>query len=345
MEPQPEPDPARVRDVVGPAAQHREVAGDQPVARDRLLRGRVQLEVGRVDQHGGGGEGVQLAELLGGEAGLRGAAAAEHGDPLHRGPGQRVQDVLRHVGGGQLARGAGQHPGDVQRDVSHADDDDVPGPADGVLHERAVGVGVPAVPGHDLGGRQAAGQVLALDAQPAVTGRAVGVDDGVHVPAQLGQGEVLADLDVADEAHPLVVQRVVQGVAQRAHLGVVGGDAVAHQPERRGQPVDQVDGDRDVVLPGQCVGGVDARRTGADDGDPQWTCAPLRVRHTSYGGPAAPVCTSSHARGGVDPSTSGRRIHSAQRAWQVGHQKRLRPTMTSVRTSVPQIRQGSPVRR
>ena len=55
----------------------------------------------------------------------------------------------------------------------------------------------------------------------------------------------------------------------RPHLRVVGGDAVPDQAERRGQPVDQVDGDRDVVLPGQRVGGVDAGRAGADDGDPQ----------------------------------------------------------------------------
>ena len=78
-----------------------------------------------------------------------------------------------------------------------------------------------------------------------------------------------ADLDVADEPHQRVVEGAVQGVADGPHLRVVGGDAVPDQPERRRQPVDQVDGDRDVVLPGERVGGVDARRAGADDGDPQ----------------------------------------------------------------------------
>ena len=61
----------------------------------------------------------------------------------------------------------------------------------------------------------------------------------------------------------------MQGVADRPHLRVVGRDAVPDQAERRGQPVDQVDGHRDVVLAGQRVGGVDARRAGADDGDPE----------------------------------------------------------------------------
>ena len=128
---------------------------------------------------------------------------------------------------------------------------------------------MPGVPGDQLGGGQAAGQVLALDAQVAVEGGAVGVDDGVDVPAQLLQRDVRADLDVADEADQRVVEGAVQGVADGPHLRVVGRDAVPDQPERRRQPVDQVDGHRDVVLAGEGVGGVDARRAGADDGDPE----------------------------------------------------------------------------
>ena len=61
----------------------------------------------------------------------------------------------------------------------------------------------------------------------------------------------------------------MQGVADRPHLRVVGRDAVPDQAERRGQPVDQVDGHRDVVLAGERLGGVDAGRAGADDGHPQ----------------------------------------------------------------------------
>ena len=61
----------------------------------------------------------------------------------------------------------------------------------------------------------------------------------------------------------------MQGLAEAAHLRVVGRDAVPDQAERGGQPVDEVDGDRDVVLTGQRVGGVDARRPGTDDGDAQ----------------------------------------------------------------------------
>ena len=50
----------------------------------------------------------------------------------------------------------------------------------------------------------------------------------------------------------------------------------------------------------------------------------------------------------VDPRShlsfddAGRR---ASYTWQVGHQKRLRPSMTSVRMGVPHTRHGSPARR
>ncbi len=248
--------------VVGPVPQRGQVAGD---------RAHLGLLVQPVGVHHGHGRGEvpELPQLLGGEGGLGRAAAAQQGDPLDGGGGQDVEHVLGDVGGLELGGGAGQHPGDVQRDVADPDDHDVPGPRQRRLHPRAVGVGVPGVPGHQVGGGQAAGQVLALDAQPAGPGGAVGEDDGVGVRAQVGHRQVAADLHVADEPHARVVQGVPQRVGQRPHLQVVGGDAVPHQPERRGQPVQQVDHHRDVVLGRQRLGGVDARRTGTHDGHPQ----------------------------------------------------------------------------
>ena len=239
-----------------------------------LLGGRVELQVGGVDQHGRAVQLAELAQLLGGEGGLRRAAPAEHGDLLDRGGGERVEHVLRHVGRLELGGRPGQHPGDVERDVADA-------------RRRRPTARRPApprpAPGRRRGGRvyQATRSVAARlpgrssPSMPevAVEGGAVGVDDGVDVPAQLLQRDVPADLDVADEAHQRVVEGAVQGVADGPHLRVVGRDAVPDQAERRGQPVDQVDGDRDVVLPGQRVGGVDAGRPGADDGHPQRTAA------------------------------------------------------------------------
>jgi hypothetical protein len=128
---------------------------------------------------------------------------------------------------------------------------------------------VTAVPGDQVGGGQGAGQLLAGDAEVPVDRRAVRVDHGVDVPAQLVQADVDADVDVADEADAGLVQRAVQRVPDGAHLGVVRGDAVPDQAERGGQPVDQVDRHGDVGLPGERVGGVDAGRAGADHRDAQ----------------------------------------------------------------------------
>ena len=183
-EAQAQPGTARLGHVVGPAAQHGEIAGDVAVGRRRSSAARVELEVGCVDQHRRAVQLAELAQFLGGERACAGPAPAQHGDLLDRRRGEDVQHVLGHVGRLELGRRPGEHPGDVQRDVADADDHDRPDAGQGRLHPGPVGVGVPGVPGDQLGGGQAAGQVLAVDPQVAVEGGAVGVDDGVDVPAQ-----------------------------------------------------------------------------------------------------------------------------------------------------------------
>src|SRR4051794_15463247 len=74
-----------------------------------------------------------------------------------------------------------------------------------------------------------------------------------------------------------MVQGVVQRRPQGPHLLVVGCDAVTHQSERRGQPVQQVDRHRHLVLLAQRVGDVDARGSGAHDSHPQRPCPGGRV--------------------------------------------------------------------
>jgi hypothetical protein len=76
--------------------------------------------------------------------------------------------VLRHVGGLELSRSAGEDPGDVEGDVADPHDDDRPHPRQRRLDLRAVGVGMAGVPGDQVGGREAAGELLALDPQAAV---------------------------------------------------------------------------------------------------------------------------------------------------------------------------------
>ena len=151
-------------------------------------------------------------------------------------------------------------------------------------------VGVPAVPGDELGRRDAAGQVLAGDVETLVAAGAERVDHRVHAAPQLVGGQVLADRHVAVEPHAGLLQRPLQGVADRADRRVVGRDAVADQPERHRQPVQHGHVDRHVALLGEGLGGVDAGRSGADDrhhegwrivgrGSGQWRGACSVVRH------------------------------------------------------------------
>jgi hypothetical protein len=86
--------------------------------------------------------------------------------------------VVGDVGTGELVRGLGQDPGDVDRHVPDADHHC------GVAVERRVEVdvvGVAVVPGHEVGGREAAREVLARDAEAPIAGRPVGEHDGVVV--------------------------------------------------------------------------------------------------------------------------------------------------------------------
>src|SRR5690606_22992229 len=128
-------------------------------------------------------------------------------------------------------------------------------------------------------GRQAAGQVLARDAQAPVSGRAHGVDGGVVVPRQVGGGEVPAELDVAEVAQARVAEGALVEARDRLQLLVVGRHAEAHQAVRRGQAVEQVDGD--VLTPlEERLGGVEASGAGTDDGDAQRRAHGGGVFHT-----------------------------------------------------------------
>ena len=139
-------------------------------------------------------------------------------------------------------------------------------------------VGMSAVPGHQLRGRDAAGQVLSGDLHPAVAAGTVGVDDGVDDLPQLGDGQVATNGHVTEEPDSGLLQGSLEGVADGADGVMVRCHPVADQPERDGQPVDHRHLHRYVVLLAESLGRVDARRAGADDGDHQ-RCAVHRALH------------------------------------------------------------------
>ena len=164
----------------GVVAQDLEVAVAGAVRRGGQARLELggQLEVGGVDDHVNAWQLAELLELLVGEGGLGGPAPAQHVDLTDAALGQLREGVLGDVGGRQQLCRAGQDAGEVHRHVAVSDHGGALGrQVEAEVAEVRVGV----VPAHELGGRVAAGQMLAGDAHAPVRARADGVDDRVVV--------------------------------------------------------------------------------------------------------------------------------------------------------------------
>ena len=216
----------RRRLAVGELAQQRDVLarGERALLLEPLSGNRVELHLVASDDDVDPVEAAEVAQLGAGEGRLRRAAAAEHDDLLDLALAQRLERVVGDVGALELGDRQREDAGDVGGDVAVADDHRAP--ARQVELEVAV-VGVAVVPGHELGGGPAPGQLLAGDAERLVGLRAGRVDDGGVVAHELGVREVDADVDVAEEAHAARERLPVEGVLQALDLLVVGGNAAA----------------------------------------------------------------------------------------------------------------------
>ena len=180
----------------------------------------------------------ELLDLGVGEGGLDRAAAAEDDDLADLLAVEQLDRVVGGVGLAQLVVGEGEHPGDVHRHVAVAD------------HHRALAgevelvvgvVGVGVVPADEGGGGVAAGQVLAGDAELAVGLAADREDDRVVEPLEVLDLDVVADLDVAEEAEALAGGGFFVDPDHRLDLRVVGGDAAADEAEGGREAVEEVD--------------------------------------------------------------------------------------------------------
>ena len=228
-----------------------------------LLGTLVVLDVLRVDNDLDRVGIVELLQLQRGELSLRRATAAEDVDLLGLVLLQGIINIVRDLGDLQLLAGLGQHAGDVQADVAHADDGDgVRGQIPLVLEVR-VGI----VEADELAG--ADGVLAAGDVQRTVIGGARGVDNRIVELLELVNGDVLADVDVAEQADLRLVHHLVEGLDDALNTRVVGGNAVADQAEGGRHALVNVDADVGLRLR-QRVGGVDACRAGADDCNAKW---------------------------------------------------------------------------
>lgn len=76
-------------------------------------------------------------------------------------------------------------------------------------------------------------EVLARDAHALIGGSTGGEDDGVIIFAHLLDGDVLAHLNIAQEADLFLFHNVVQGLHDALNTRVIRCHAVADQTERR----------------------------------------------------------------------------------------------------------------
>ena len=248
----------------GVLAQQVDVAAcGRAVLGERGLAGRVEHEVGRVDDHVCAGELAELLQLRVRERRLHRAAAAEHHDLLQAGADDRVHRGLRRVGRVKLLVRQREHPGDVDRDVPVPDDD---GALAREVERHLLEVGMAVVPGDENSRGPRAGQVLARDVHPPVGLRADRVDDGVVERVQLGRADLVPDVDVAEEPEAGLLRGLLEDARDRLDLRVVGRDAEPDEAPRGREPLDHVDHRAAREQRGRRVEG---RRAGTDHGNAQ----------------------------------------------------------------------------
>ena len=142
---------------------------------------------------------------------------------------QRCIDIIRDLGNQQLVGGLGQDAGDVEGDIAHTDD------GDGLCREIPVAlkVGVAVIKAHEFACAVVALKILSWNAHALIGGGAGGEDDGVVILAQLLDGNILAHLDIAQEADLFLFHNVMQGLHNALNARMIRSHAVADQTERR----------------------------------------------------------------------------------------------------------------
>ena len=208
---------------------------------------------------------AQLPKLLGRELGLCGPAPPDQMDLADAAFGQTVEGVLGDVGVLELVHRLRQDAAHVDRHVALADDGyDLLGEIEHAIP--VVGMGV--VPTDELGGRVAPRQVLARDAEPAIGFGSAAEQDGVISRPQVVDADVATDRDVAEQLEPGSAGDPLVNPNGLLELLMVRSDAVAHEAERGGQPLEHVHLNIAPRLE-QSLGGVERAWPGADDRDPK----------------------------------------------------------------------------
>jgi hypothetical protein len=213
-------------------------------------------------------QGLEREQLGGGECGMARVSSSEHHYFLDLARPEGLQGVVGDVGGCEFLRLTEQQASDVESDVAVPDDHD---PRCREVHLVLCVVGVAVVPADELGRREAALKMFTGNAELLAGGGSVGVDDRVVVEEEFVMADVVTDSGVEVDADAWVRKNPAEETGDFLGRLVVGRDAGADEPERRGQPIDQRDfhGNRAVLE--KFSGCIEAGRAGTHDGDAQKT--------------------------------------------------------------------------
>ncbi len=253
QETQHDPTVPRSGRATGVIAQHLEV-----LFGDFAYRGRIVIadavKLGWVDDDVDAVELAEFTQLQCGKRALQGAAPTDDHHFLNRAGAQRFQRVIGDVGGGQYIWIGHQDARDVDGNVAVAYDD---GAGAGQIRCHLLKVRVRVVPADEINRGDTARQLLAGNVECTVRLRTDGVDHRVVAQGQVGRFDMLAHLDVAEKAKTGVLRGLLELLAYRFDLGVIGRDTGTDQAPGRRQHLEHVDRDIDLI---RRIGGFEQGR-------------------------------------------------------------------------------------
>ena len=160
----------------------------------------------------------------------------------------------------QFRRALGQQAHQIDRDIAVADDHDAP------AHARGLGPRETVPRPRHRAGPVHTDEILARDAQPAVARQAGRQHHRVIGRTHRIERDIAAQRDMALKADALAFEQSLELADDALCALMIRRDAIANQPVRHGQRVENGDVGVRAGL-GQRLGDIAARRAGSEDRD------------------------------------------------------------------------------
>src|SRR5215207_10770064 len=123
------------------------------------------------------------------------------------------------------------------------------------------------VPADERDGWKAVAQILSRDTHTPIGLGPDGIDDLIIEPLQFLVMDLDTVGDVAEETDSWIRQRPVQNAGHRLDRLVIGRNTVTDQPERRGETVEDIDGQDELAFLEKSFGGIEPGWSSTNDGN------------------------------------------------------------------------------